>query len=182
MKNKIEREEVEIINKYVNGFVLDLGCGEGRLYPLLSKMGRYMGIDIGLEYITKAKTNFPNGSFELMDSGYLSFKDNYFDIIFCGFNVIDEIGNKTLSEIYRVLKKEGLFIFSYHNLLNPICLKYYLMRYAVTRENKKIKVKFRTLTKIKTQLSNFHFIKKYGGLFKRYPYCIFKKLKTLEKK
>ncbi len=178
MKNKIEREEVEIINKYVNGFVLDLGCGEGRLYPLLSKRGDYCGIDIDSRYVTKAKSNFPSGSFKIMDADSLSFGDTCFDIVFCGFNVVDEIEDKALSEIYRVLKKDGLFIFSYHNILNPTCLRYYLMRYVVTREKKKIKVKFRTLTKIKTKLSNFQFIKKYGGIFDSYPYCIFKKLKT----
>jgi len=175
MKTKIEQEEVEIINKYVNGIVLDLGCGEGRLYPLLSKKGNYCGIDIDSKYITKAKTSFPKGCFEIMNGDYLSFGDMYFDIVFCGFNVIDEIGDKALSEIYRVLKTGGLFIFSYHNILNPTCLRYYLMRDAVTRANKRIKVKFRTLSKIKTKLSNFQFIKKYGGVFNLYPYCIFKK-------
>ena len=181
MKTKIEQEEVEIINKYVNGVVLDLGCGEGRLYPLLSKKGNYCGIDIDSGYITKAKTSFPKGNFEIMNADYLSFGDMYFDIVFCGFNVIDEIGDKALLEIYRVLKTGGLLIFSYHNILNPLGLRYYLMRYVVTRANKKIKVKFRTLSKIKTKLSNFQFIKKYGGVFKLYPYCIFrKKLKEEE--
>lgn len=175
MKTKIEQEEIEIIDKYVKGSILDLGCGEGRLYTLLSKRGDYRGIDIDLGYITKAKTSFPDGYFEMMNADYLYFKDTCFDIIFCGFNVIDEIGNKALSEIYRVLKTGGLLIFSYHNILNPLGLRYYLMRYAVTRANKKIKVKFRTLSKIKTKLSNFQFIKKYGEIFTLYPYCIFKK-------
>lgn len=175
MKTKIEQEEVEIINKYVKGRVLDLGCGEGRLYPLLSKKGNYQGIDIDSEYITKAKINFPDGHFEMMDADCLYFKDTHFDIVFCGFNVVDEIGDRALLEIYRVLKIGGLFIFSYHNILNPKCFYGFLNCYDVIRARKKIKLKFRTLSKIKTNLSNFQFIKKYGGIFALYPYCIFRK-------
>ena len=175
MKTKIEQEEVEIINKYVRGKVLDLGCGEGRLYPLLSKKGNYQGIDIDLGYITTAKINFPEGWFKVAETDSLDFRDEVFDIVFCGFNVIDEIGGKSLSEIYRVLKIGGLFIFSYHNILNPLSLRYYLMGYVIMRAGKKIKVKFRTLSKIKKDIPNFKFIKKYGGLFSLYPYCIFRK-------
>jgi len=175
MKIKIEQEEVEIINKYVRGRVLDLGCGEGRLYPLLSKKGNYQGIDIDSGYITKAKVSFPDGWFEVVDTNSLGFNDEVFDIVFCGFNVVDEIEDKSLLEIYRVLKTGGLFIFSYHNILNPKGFWYFLKHYDVTRAGKKIKVKFRTLTKIKNKLSNFQFIKKYGGLFGLFPYCIFRK-------
>ena len=175
MKTSVEQGEVEIINKYVGGKVLDLGCVEGRLYPLLSKKGNYQGIDIDSGYITTAKINFPEGWFEVADTDSLDFRDEVFDIVFCGFNVVDEVGDKSLSEIYRVLKTGGLFIFSYHNILNPLSLRYYLREYIIMRAGKKIKVKFRTLSKIKKDISGFQFIKKYGGLFGLYPYCIFRK-------
>ena len=175
MKTSIEQVEVEIIGKYVRGKILDLGCGEGRLYPLLSKKGDYQGVDIDLEYITTAKINFPEGWFEVADTDSLDFKNEVFDIVFCGFNVIDEIEDRSLSEVYRVLKTGGLFIFSYHNILNPLNLRDCLRGYIIMRAGKKIKVKFRALTKIKKDIPSFHFIKKYGGLFGLYPYCIFRK-------
>lgn len=169
------KQEIEVINKYVKGKILDLGCGEGRLYPLLSKKGNYYSVDIDSKMILKAKRRFLDGSFEIMDASYLNFRDEFLDVVFCGFNVIDEIKDKDLLEVFRVLKRGGLFIFSYHNILNLLCLKYYLMGYSVKREGRKIRVNSRTFGKIKSTLQNFQFIKKYGGLFALYPYCIFKK-------
>lgn len=49
--------------------VLDIGCNEGLLLPLLEEQGirRYAGIDTSPDYIVKARLNFPEADFRMMD-------------------------------------------------------------------------------------------------------------------
>lgn len=49
--------------------VLDIGCNEGLLLPLLElqEIGSYTGIDTSKEYIELAKKNFPEADFRLMN-------------------------------------------------------------------------------------------------------------------
>ncbi len=49
--------------------VLDIGCNEGLLLPLLElqEIASYTGIDTSVEYIEMAKKNFPEADFRLMN-------------------------------------------------------------------------------------------------------------------
>ncbi|MBN2095776.1 methyltransferase domain-containing protein [Candidatus Peregrinibacteria bacterium] len=101
--------------------VLDLGCGNGRLYELLKdKKADYWGVDNNLSLIEKARLHFPDAHFELGDMVDLNFSDHSFDAVFCiaAFHHIPgrQLRKKALKEIHRVLKKDGVLIMTVWNL------------------------------------------------------------------
>jgi len=93
--------------------VLDVGCGNGRYYPLLAKKGaRYRGIDISGKLVDIAKHKFPQGDFSVADALFLPFKNNEFDVFF-SVAVLHHIPSqgyrkRFFQEAYRVLKPGGV--------------------------------------------------------------------------
>ncbi|MBI3626910.1 methyltransferase domain-containing protein [Candidatus Uhrbacteria bacterium] len=64
------REMADLISKYVKegDSVLDLGCGNGRLWPALAdKQVRYLGLDFSHSLIEKAQEKFPGAAFVVGD-------------------------------------------------------------------------------------------------------------------
>ena len=120
-KNEISNTEEKLIEKYFRSPVLDLGCGVGRTTKYLyDKKFEVIGVDIIEEMIKKAKGMYRKINFKIGDAGNLDFKDSSFNTVFFSFNGLDYIFPKqerikALKEISRVLKKNGLFIFSSHN-------------------------------------------------------------------
>lgn len=117
-----------IFNKYIdkNNKILDLGCGAGRTTINLYKQGfnNIIGLDIADNLIKYAKeyckNNNLNTKFVVGDASNLEYKDNTFDSVIFSFNGITCIPgsknrNKVLKEIYRVLKPNGIFIFTAHD-------------------------------------------------------------------
>jgi ubiquinone/menaquinone biosynthesis C-methylase UbiE len=110
--------------------ILDLGVGGGRTTPYLSqKAGHYVGADYSDEMIRLCRDKFPQLEFLVADASDLSpFPDRSFDAIIFAFNGLDyvlpaEKRLQCLRECKRVLKVDGLLIFSCHNprsiLLRP---------------------------------------------------------------
>jgi len=102
--------------------ILDLGVGGGRTTPYLSSIAsRYVGVDYAEEMIAACRRKFPHLSFELADAADLSqFLPSSFDAVVIAFNGIDyvtpdEARFRALQEIRRVLKPDGILIFSSHN-------------------------------------------------------------------
>ena len=102
--------------------ILDLGVGGGRTTPYLSSIaGRYVGIDYAGEMIDVCRKKFPQLEFQLGNAADLSrFLSSRFDAVVMAFNgmdyvVPDEARFRALREIRRVLKPEGVLIFSSHN-------------------------------------------------------------------
>jgi SAM-dependent methyltransferase len=101
--------------------ILDLGVGGGRTTPYLSSIaGRYVGVDYAPEMIAACRKKFPRLEFEVANAADLSrFASSSFDAAVMAFNGIDYLPEKTrlraLQEIRRVLKPEGILIFSSHN-------------------------------------------------------------------
>jgi len=103
--------------------VLDLGCGTGRTTSWLHKNGfKVLGIDISEYMIDKAKELHPQINFKLGDATKLENLSETYDYVLFSFNGLDYIYPEkhrlqTLNEIHRIMKNNGLFIFSSHNRL-----------------------------------------------------------------
>ncbi|MFH1838592.1 MAG: class I SAM-dependent methyltransferase [Candidatus Kuenenbacteria bacterium] len=140
-------EDLREFDQYVKDgdVVLDLGCGNGRLFELFAnKKINYFGMDNCKELIEKAKEKYESfgANFLVADALNLSFAvENYgcetikdkpfenqkFDVIFC-IAVLNHIPSKelrikVLENIKRVLKKDGILIMTNWNLYQK---KYFL--------------------------------------------------------
>jgi SAM-dependent methyltransferase len=104
------------------GALLDLGVGGGRTTAYLAGLAsRYVGVDYAPKMVAACQHKFPRLEFRVADATDLSlFDDQSFDAVVMAFNGIDyvipdEARCRCLREIRRVLKNEGVLIFSSHN-------------------------------------------------------------------
>jgi len=109
-----------------NETILELGCGTGRITMGLYELGynKVLGIDYSREMIMRARQmakilNY-NISFQVGDATQLNFAKNDYDGAIFGFNGLMQIPSRdnrrlALSEIYRVLKSNGFFVFTTHD-------------------------------------------------------------------
>jgi ubiquinone/menaquinone biosynthesis C-methylase UbiE len=105
--------------------ILDLWCWWWRTTKALYNIGfkNILWVDFAENLINWAKEKYRdlNNIFKVWDATNLKeFENDKFDIVFFSFNWIDyiyprELRLKAYSEINRVLKKGGFFIFSSHN-------------------------------------------------------------------
>jgi len=95
--------------------ILDFGCGNGILIPdLVKNFTSVYGLDISFRMLESVKDNWSDSKGVIVgDGNYLPFKDGSFDGVICR-GVIHHIPNinLTLNEVYRILKKDGVFVFS----------------------------------------------------------------------
>ncbi|HLP90847.1 MAG TPA: bifunctional 2-polyprenyl-6-hydroxyphenol methylase/3-demethylubiquinol 3-O-methyltransferase UbiG [Nostocaceae cyanobacterium] len=97
--------------------VLDVGCGGGLACEFLARQGANVsGIDLSLNSIQIAKEhankNQLNINYQQGMAEELPFDDWQFDVVIC-FDVLEHVDDwkKAITEIYRVLKPDGLFLF-----------------------------------------------------------------------
>lgn len=105
--------------------VLDLGCGNGRLYEYLKESVdcHYVGIDISKELVNIAKQKYPEGKFQLGDALKLPFKDRSFDFV-ASFAVAHHIAGhenrkQFFAEVARILKPNRHAFITVWNLFQP---------------------------------------------------------------
>lgn len=104
-----------------NLYILDVGCGDGRVLSYFAKNNKCFGVDISeVPLIAAKKKNIKTYCVDL-ENEKLPFESNYFDTIICS-EVIEHICNSDnlLHEINRVLKMRGYFILTFPNVNQPI--------------------------------------------------------------
>ncbi len=122
-------------------YILDLGCGNGRLYKFLQNenshnlhfTGKYIGFDISKELLEEAKNNNKSGEnarnkkIDFIEAGFLNFpeylpkdaKNNVAQIwAVASFHHLSKISErkKTLQNIYDTLENNGEFVLTVWNL------------------------------------------------------------------
>ncbi len=109
--------------------LLDLGCGAGRIAIGLWELGfqRVMGVDFAREMVERARRIarlLEYGiSFRCGDATDLEFEDDMFDGAIFGFNGLMQIPRRerrrrALSEVRRVVRPGGMFVFTTHDRAN----------------------------------------------------------------
>lgn len=100
--------------KFLNGEILEVGCGIGNFTSDLAKYGKVWAIDINNEYVEQAKNRVAEkahiGSGDI-EKGEYFFNDKKFDIVVC-LNVLEHIKEdmKAVNNLYNLLKKGGKLI------------------------------------------------------------------------
>jgi SAM-dependent methyltransferase len=103
--------------------ILDLGVGGGRTVPLLNAISKnYVALDYTRELVQASRERYPLVRVVHGDARDLSrFADESFKLVvfsYNGIDSVDQIGRLAiLREVYRVLEKDGVFLFSTHNLI-----------------------------------------------------------------
>jgi len=114
----LSRYQAEILGKDV----LDVGVGAGRTAPFLAgQAASYVGIDFSQRMIDACQKRFPDWCFRCGDARDLSaHRSESYDFVLFSFNGIDCVDHtgrmQILREVIRVLRPNGIFMFSSHNL------------------------------------------------------------------
>ena len=102
-----------------NGKFADLGCGCGHTTKFLADLGVHdlVGIDLSPEMVKVAAKLNPKIAFEVGNILNLDKLDEEFGAVLALYSIVhftyEEI-EQAFSEIYRVLKSSGQFLFSFH--------------------------------------------------------------------
>lgn len=122
VKNEIQANQASLYACLLNEIntanlkILDVGCGRGGGVDILSKYYQFSevhGCDINEVGINYCKSYIKNVDFKVSDAEDLDYEDGYFDIVIniesshCYKNV-----NKFYSEVARVLKPNGYFLYT----------------------------------------------------------------------
>lgn len=121
--------------------VLDLGCGNTRLYQILAdKEIDYLGIDPSKTLIKLNQTKYPEARFEIGDGLKIKYK-NTFDYII-SLAVLHHIPSeklqlKFLKNIYHALRSKGKILLSVWNRHQDKYQKYFSQKYksAIIKSN-----------------------------------------------
>lgn len=118
-------KEFPIYDKYIKktDFIVDLGCGNGRLLLSIPRKTTYIGIDNNNKLLELAKKKHPQNEFINGNQLKIPVKDKTADVLINirSFHHIPskKLRETALSEMKRVLKKDGILIISVWDLWQP---------------------------------------------------------------
>ena len=130
-------QEFSMFGKYIkdNDKILDLGCGNGRLYKFFTENKLnidYYGLDLTEKFIEICKETYPmiKDRFIVGDMTEIPYEKEFFNHILA-ISSFQHLPNKktrlkALSEMHRTLKKDGYLFMTNWNILNPAFLPYAL--------------------------------------------------------
>lgn len=109
-----------------DGYLVDVGCGSGRLAKPMSDYlkGRYLGFDLVPELVAHARriTGRPDWRFEVIEHIEIPEQDETADMV-CFFSVLTHLLHEQsywyLEEARRVLKPGGRIVFSFLEFSEP---------------------------------------------------------------
>jgi len=121
LSNHLNKSRFEFFDSYVPNWkgikVLDIGCGGGLACEFLAKQGANVsGIDLSLNSIKAAQAHAKEShlkiDYQCGVAENLPYSENTFDVVVC-FDVLEHVEDwgKVIREIYRVLNKNGIFLF-----------------------------------------------------------------------
>ncbi|RME57933.1 class I SAM-dependent methyltransferase [Candidatus Parcubacteria bacterium] len=105
-----------------SGLILDLGCGAGRTtLPLYERGYRVIGADLSEPMVRLMRRRFPYLPAVRADASALPFPDACFQGVLFSYNgssmiVPAELRKRAFEEVFRVLKPNGYFVMSAHNV------------------------------------------------------------------
>lgn len=111
----------QVLPQLKNKAILDLGVGAGRTVAALTSIAdTYVGVDYVPEMVAHCRKRFPAVQFEQSDARAMpQFSDQSFDLIVFSCNgicMVDHAGRLAiLSEVRRLLRPGGFFMFSTYN-------------------------------------------------------------------
>lgn len=129
---------LELLGEINRKKILDLGCGPGFHTKYLIKRGaKVKGIDFSKELINFARKENPSVEFTICNAEKLPYKNNEFDFVLSSL-VMGHVKNwdKVLKEVKRVLKSNGLFVFSIRNPISECSekIKWHRRTFRVIRD------------------------------------------------
>ncbi len=130
--------------------LLELGCGAGRISFGLCVLDyqNIIATDFSGAMVEMAQSIFEAAGLkakaQVADACELPFESESFDGVIFGFNGLMQIPlrerrKKAMSEVFRVLKKGGRFIFTTHERENPANADYWQKEKELWDQNEKIK-------------------------------------------
>jgi len=123
----LPESELNILGDVSGKRTLEVGCGAAQLSISIAKSGGIpTGLDISSKQLDHAKKlmNQFKVNFDLIHSSAdnMPLSANSFDIAFCDHGAMTySPTEKTLSEVYRVLKEGGLFAFNIQSPIHEVC-------------------------------------------------------------
>lgn len=125
----------------VDGYLIDVGCGSGRLAKPLSTWlrGRYLGLDLVPDLVAHARQGAARADwrFEVVDHIGIPEADGQADMV-CFFSVLTHLLHEQsywyLEEARRVLKPGGVIVFSFLEFREPAHMKIFLDTVEVARQ------------------------------------------------
>ena len=124
--------ELKDLSQYVKtgDRVLDLGCGNGRLYMVFeNRKVEYVGVDSSKRLIELGRKRFPQANFIVTSALDLPFKkqefNTIFSIAFLHHLPSQKLRLKVLENCYSFLKQNGYLICSVWNLFQPRLIRKY---------------------------------------------------------
>ncbi|OLC64131.1 MAG: hypothetical protein AUH69_12840 [Actinobacteria bacterium 13_1_40CM_4_65_12] len=123
------RRVVEMLDRHlpIKSILADLGCGPAQFAePLLERGHSYVGIDISAEMYREMAMRLlgsPRATFLTGSVEKIPLPDSSVDAAIC-IGVVEYLreNHAALAEIYRILKRPGVAIFTFPNLRYPIYL------------------------------------------------------------
>jgi len=121
-KSAFRKKQIDLLDLKVGQKVLDVGCGTGSLSVLAKKAvgekGEVTGIDLSEKMISLAQKKSKHYGLEcryqIASIDEIPYSDNHFDTVICSkmfHHLPTNIKQAGMEEIYRVLKKNGKFLF-----------------------------------------------------------------------